>query len=78
MGAVVVVDVDERVELVLELGECGCSQLGVQPFLHRLLEALDLAARRGMIRPGVLLADPELHEFVLESARFDRRERSGW
>ena len=49
MGAVVVVDVDECVELVLELGEGGRSGLVAQPFLHGLLEAFDFAAGGGVV-----------------------------
>jgi hypothetical protein len=67
VGAVVVVDVDERVELACSSAMVvGCG-LGAQPFLHRELEAFDFAARGGVVGAGVLLADPEFDEFVLEA-----------
>ncbi|MDZ4235169.1 MAG: hypothetical protein U1C73_15730 [Dietzia sp.] len=67
MGSVVVVDLDEGVELVLQLGD-GCrGRLGSEPLLHGLLEALDLAAGGGVVGSAVLLADAQFDEFVLEA-----------
>ena len=65
--AVVVVAGDEDVEEGLQLGDGGgLVGLGAQPFLHRLLEAFDLAAGGGAVRVGVLLHDVAAAQFVLE------------
>ncbi len=45
----VVVVVDERVELLLELGDCCGSCLVVEPTFHCLLEAFDFAAGGGVV-----------------------------
>ncbi|MCO5322798.1 MAG: hypothetical protein R2714_12975 [Microthrixaceae bacterium] len=55
----VVVFVDEVVDEFLECGDGSWSGVGVEPFLHGLVETLDLAAGGGVVRPGVFLFDPE-------------------
>jgi hypothetical protein len=47
--SVVVVDVDECIELVLEIGEGGHRGLGAQPLLHRELETFDFPAGGGVV-----------------------------
>ncbi|MCO5319543.1 MAG: hypothetical protein M9942_14040 [Microthrixaceae bacterium] len=54
-----VVFVDEVVDEFLECGDGSWSGVGVEPFLHGLVETLDLAAGGGVVRPGVFLFDPE-------------------
>lgn len=66
VGAVVVVDQAEQVELGLQvLDRCGGWLLG-EPFLEGLVNAFDLAAGLGVVGPGVASADPELGERVGE------------
>jgi hypothetical protein len=55
--------VEERLELVARLRLVG---LGGEPTLERLLKPLDLPARRRVVRPGVLLLDPEATQLGLE------------
>lgn len=54
---------DERVDLGLECADCRGAGLSAEPFLHRLLEALDLAACRWMVGSAVLLTHPKSDEF---------------
>jgi hypothetical protein len=67
MGSTPVVLVEEGIDQDLELAErTGLDGLGPQPFLHRLLESLDLSAGGGVAGAGVLLDHVEAPEFVLE------------
>ena len=66
MGSLVVVDRDERVELVLELADRGGGGLVAEPALHGLLESFDFAAGGGVVGSAVLLADAQSDEFGLE------------
>ena len=66
VGSPMVVDLDELIDQVLEAGDGLGGWPGGHPFLEGLLESFDLAAGGGMVGPGVLLADTEFDEFVLE------------
>lgn len=64
----VVVLIDEVVEQLLELGNCGClSRLGAEPLLEGLLEAFDLVLGVRVVRSAVLLNDLELAKPRLEA-----------
>jgi hypothetical protein len=67
VGAVVVVELAEGVELVLEFGDGGGGRLSAQPTIHGLLEAFDFAAGGGVVGARVLLSDAVFGEFVLEA-----------
>ena len=67
MGPVMVVGVDERVELMLQLDDRRGWWLGAQPAFHGELEAFDFAAGGGVVGSGVLLADSKFDEFFLEA-----------
>jgi hypothetical protein len=58
-----VVAAGEAVELSLELFLGGGGVLPGQVFLEGLLEAFDLAAGLGVVRPGVLGADAQAEQF---------------
>ena len=67
MRSPVVVFVAELVEERLEIGEgARLEGLGAQPFLHRLLEPLGLAAGGRVVWSGVLLDDVAAAEFGFE------------
>lgn len=67
MGPGGVVVVPEPIEQGLQLADGGrWVGLGPEPFLHRLLEAFDLAAGGGVVRPRVFLHDVVPSEFVFE------------
>ena len=54
-----VVVVDERVELCLQLEEIAGEGLTAQPFLQGLLEPFDLAAGLGVVGPAGLGRDAD-------------------
>lgn len=62
-----VVGVDERVDLGLQLRDCRGRWLGAEPFFHCLLESFDLAACCWVVGSRVLLADAVFDEFGFES-----------
>ena len=63
----VVVLISEGVQQGLQLCDRGrLSGLGVDPLLHRLVQAFDLAAGGRVVRGGVLLHDPEPVQLGLE------------
>ena len=62
MGSLLVVVGDERVELVLQLGERGRGVMRGEPLLERLLEPFNFPAGLWVIRPGVPDADTERSE----------------
>lgn len=66
VGSLVVVVVDERVELGLQLGDVLGEGLAAQPFLERLLEPFDLAAGLGMTGPRCLGDHPDFAELDFE------------
>ena len=59
VGALVVVDVGDAVEELLELVEGVWWGLAVEPVLHGLLDAFDLAAGAWVVGSAVLLDDAE-------------------
>ena len=68
MRSLLVVEQDEGAEHDLQLVVGGrLLGLGAQPLLHRLLEALDLAAGGGVVGAGVLLVDVEAAELGLQT-----------
>ena len=62
----VVVVIAEAVELGLQLGQGGGRGLFGEPAFEGLVEALDLAARLGVIGAGVLVVDPQPDELELD------------
>src|SRR4030095_1988851 len=66
VGAVVVVELDEGVELALELVQGRGGALGGEPAFEGLLETFNLAAGGGVIGTGVFLGDSETSEGGLE------------
>ena len=66
VGAVVVVELDEGVELALELAQRRGGASGGEPALQGLLESFGLAAGGGVVGTGVFLGDPETGEGGLE------------
>jgi hypothetical protein len=74
----VVVEVDELLKELLELGDrVGLDELAGEPSLEGLLEAFDLAARGRGVRPGILLGDPAADEFGFEAVAVPGRRRTG-
>ena len=76
VGALVVVDVAELVELGLQFVEVGGEGLFAEPFLQRLLEAFDLAGGLGVVgaagdrgHAGVAETSFEDHFEAVELAR---------
>ena len=67
VGALLVVEVDESVDLGLELGQGGGRGLLAQPLLQREVVALDLALGLWMVGLAVLEGDPESGELDLHA-----------
>ena len=66
VGAAGVVVSGEGIQQSLELGEVSGPVLGGEPFLQGLPEPLDLALGLGVVRPAVLLPDPQQPQLVLQ------------
>lgn len=64
---VVVVELLERVELVLEVGEGVGGRLGAEPAFEGLVESFDLALGLWVAGMAVLLGDREVGEQVFEA-----------
>ena len=62
VGALVVVDEPEDVELDLEVGVVGCRRLAGEPVFEGLVEPFDFSVGLGVIGPGVHGAHYELSE----------------
>lgn len=66
MGALLVVDLAEAVQLCLELAEGRRRRLRIEPLLECLVESLNLPLGLGVTRMSVLVGDVEGGEHVLE------------
>ena len=66
MGALGVVDDDERVVKGLKFGDCFWLGLLFEPAFQGLLEPFDFAAGGGMVRSTVFLFDAVCSEFGFE------------
>ena len=66
MWPLMVVDLNELINQILELGDGLCWWSGGDPFLHGLLEPFNLARGGRMVGAGVLPFDPELGQACFE------------
>lgn len=70
MGAPVVVFIDERIELVLEVFEDSGFGFGGEPLFECLLEPFYFPACGGVVWSGVFLDDSQVHQGAFEPVLF--------